>query len=67
MGKRKRFGDIEIDLIMGSNHKSALLVMVDRATLKVNIDKMKSKNADAITKKIIQKMKKIPDYKNDDI
>jgi len=61
--KRKGFGDIEVGLIMGSKHKLALLVMVDRTTLKVSIDKMKSKNADAIAKKIIHRMKKEPDRK----
>jgi IS30 family transposase len=29
---RKRIGDVEVDLMIGSNHKSALLVMTDRAT-----------------------------------
>lgn len=61
--KRKRFGDIEVDLIMGKNHKSALLVMVDRATLLTTIDKLEGKNTDGITKKIIQRMKKMPALK----
>ncbi len=30
--QRLRIGDIEVDLMMGSNQKSALLVMTDRAT-----------------------------------
>jgi transposase, IS30 family len=59
--KRKRFGDLEADLIMGKNHKSALLVTVDRCTLKTTINKMNSKNSDCITKTIINRMKK---YKN---
>lgn len=61
--KRKRFGDIEVDLIMGKNHKSALLVTVDRATLKTTIDKLKGKNASAITRKIIKRMKLLPPLK----
>jgi transposase, IS30 family len=61
--KRKRFGDIEVDLIMGKNHQSALLVMVDRATLITRMEKMNGKNAKAITKKIVQKMKKLPPIK----
>jgi len=61
--KRKRFGDIEVDLIMGKNHKSALLVMVDRATLLTTIDKLEGKNAEVITKIIIQRMKKLPALK----
>lgn len=63
VNKRKRFGDIEVDLIMGKNNKSALLVMVDRATLLTTIDKLKGKNADVVTKKIIQRMKKMPNLK----
>lgn len=63
VGKRKRFGDIEVDLIMGKNHKSALLVTVDRATLMTTIDKLESKNADVISNTIIKRMKKLPPLK----
>ena len=58
--KRKRFGDIEVDLIMGKNHKSALLVTVDRATLTLTIDKLAGKKASEITAQIIKRMKKLP-------
>jgi len=58
--KRKRFGDTEVDLIMGKNHKSALLVTVDRATLITTIDKLSGKNSDSITQKIICRMKSFP-------
>ena len=58
--KRKRFGDTEVDLIMGKNHKSALLVTVDRATLMTTIDKLTGKNSDIITKKIIHRMRRFP-------
>lgn len=61
--KRKRFGDIEVDLIMGKDHQSALLVIVDRATLKTTINKVKGKNAAVITKTIIKRMKKFPPLK----
>jgi len=61
--KRKRFGDVEVDLVMGKKHQSALLVMVDRATLLTTIDKLKGKNSASITKKIIQRMKKLPALK----
>ena len=36
--KRSRIRDIEVDLMMGSNHKSALVVMTDRATLVTMIE-----------------------------
>ena len=40
--QRKRLGDIEVDLMMGKDHKSALLVMTDRATLITMIEKQAS-------------------------
>ena len=55
--KRERFGDTEVDLIMGKNHKSALLVTVDRATLITTIDKLAGKSSEAVTQKIIERMK----------
>jgi IS30 family transposase len=61
--KRKRFGDIEVDLIVGANHKSALLITIDRATLKTTIDKITSKNARLVSKKIISRMKHYPPIK----
>jgi IS30 family transposase len=61
--KRKRFGDIEADLIVGAKHKSVLLVTIDRATLKTSIDKMEGKNASQITKRIIARLRKYPSIK----
>jgi IS30 family transposase len=49
-----RIGGIEVDLMMGENHKSALLVMTDRTTLVTMIEKIAGKQAD----KICEKMKK---------
>ncbi len=53
---RSRIGDMEVDLMMGSNHKSALLVMSDRATLVTMIEKLESKNADEINEKMIKRL-----------
>ena len=61
--KRKRFGDLEVDLIMGKAHKSALLVTIDRATLKTTINKLKGKNPRQVAYKIIARMKKMPPLK----
>lgn len=61
--KRQRFGDTEVDLIMGKNHQSALLVIIDRATLLTRIQKLKGKNAAAITKKIIRQLLNLPPIK----
>jgi len=53
---RSRIGDIEVDLMMGSNHKSALLVMTDRTTLITMIEKLKSKNADEVYEKMNKRL-----------
>jgi IS30 family transposase len=60
---RRRFGDIEVDLIIGARHKSALLVTVDRATLQTTIDKIRSKNPSVVSKTIMKAMKKYPPIK----
>lgn len=51
--KRKRLGDYEVDLMLGKNQKSAILVMTDRASIKTKIRRVKSKNSNEIAKKII--------------
>ena len=56
---RSRIGDIEVDLMMGSKHKSALLVMTDRTTLVTMIEKLKSKNAEEVYQKM---SKKLPNF-----
>ena len=55
--RRKRLGDIEVDLIIGKNHKGGLLVMLDRATLITTIDKIKSKKPKHIKQLILKRMK----------
>ena len=47
--KRIRFGDLEIDLIIGKNHNQAILTIVDRATGMLKMKKVKSKEASVIT------------------
>jgi IS30 family transposase len=61
--KRKRFGDIEVDLIMGARHQSALLVTTDRATLITTIDLLEGKDSLTITNLIIKRLKKYPQVK----
>lgn len=61
--KRKRFGDIEVDLIMGSRHQSALLITIDRSTLLTTIDKLEGKDSTIITNKIIMRLNKYPQIK----
>ncbi|TLP77234.1 IS30 family transposase [Maribacter sp. ACAM166] len=54
--QRLRIGDIEVDLMMGSNHKSALLVMTDRTTLITMLEKLHSKNADEVYLKMNKRL-----------
>ena len=61
--KRKRFGDTTVDLLMGKNHKSALLVTVERSILSVTLDKLAGNNATEISAKIIKRIKKLPQLK----
>lgn len=49
---KERVGDLEIDLIIGKNHKGALLTIVDRKTSYVIIEPLKAKGADEVTKAI---------------
>jgi IS30 family transposase len=61
--KRKRFGDIEADLIMGKAHQSALLVTVDRFTLKTTIDKLKGKDAKQVERTLLKRLQQMPPIK----
>ncbi|WP_051931314.1 IS30 family transposase [Gillisia sp. Hel_I_29] len=54
INERKRIGDIEVDLMMGKDHKSALLVMTDRATLITKLDKLDGKDSTTVAKIINQ-------------
>jgi transposase, IS30 family len=61
--KRKRFGDLEADLVMGKRHASALLVTTDRATLWTTLQKLTGKNATQVKKKMVNKLRKLPPLK----
>jgi IS30 family transposase len=56
--KRKRLGDIEVDLMIGKQHRSAILVCLDRATRKVTLRKLRSKESKEVKHKIINAFKK---------
>lgn len=57
--QRERLGDIEVDLMMGKDHKSALLVMTDRATLVTTLDKLQGKDAQNIQELINKRISRI--------
>lgn len=56
VGKRNRPGDIEVDFMMGKNHKGALLVMTDRATLHTSLHKLSNRRSETVSKAIIKKL-----------
>lgn len=55
--KRKRIGDVEVDLVLGKNHQPGLLVITDRASLKTSLTKISTKASTPIANNIIRKMK----------
>jgi IS30 family transposase len=46
---RDRFGDLEVDLIIGKNHNQAILTINDRASGMLKMSKVASKQADVVT------------------
>lgn len=63
VSKRKRLGDIEADFIIGKNHKSALLVTIDRASLVTTINKVNGRDSLQVKNKIIQRLKRYQNVK----
>lgn len=55
--KRIRPGDIEVDFMIGKNHKGALLVMTDRATLHTSLHKLRNRRSETVSKAIIKKLR----------
>ena len=49
VNKRDRFGDLEVDLIIGKNHKQAIVTINDRASGVLKMKKVKSKEAAVVT------------------
>ncbi len=54
---KSRIGDWEGDLIIGKNHKGALVTLADRKSKKVKIAKVESKNAEVVGKAISKLLK----------
>jgi transposase, IS30 family len=50
---RKRLGDMEVDLMIGQKHRSAILVCLDRCTRKLMIRKLKNKESNEVTKALL--------------
>lgn len=56
-----RFGDLEIDTIIGKNHKGAILTINDRWSSFVWIRKLNGKNAEELAMETINTLKQIKD------
>ncbi len=55
--KRSRFGDLEIDTVLGKHKKAAIVTINDRATGVVKIGKVSSRKSEFVTDKTIQLLK----------
>lgn len=52
--EKTRFGDLEIDLVIGKDHKKAILTANDRATGKTKIALLNSKSSEEVKKKTVE-------------
>jgi IS30 family transposase len=57
-----RFGDLEIDTIVGKGNKGAIFTATDRATMMEWIVKLDGKNADSLAEKSTEKFLPIKDF-----
>ena len=54
--KRKRLGDLEVDLMMGTKHRPGLIVLTDRTSIETDLIKIDTKKAEVIAAKIIARL-----------
>lgn len=59
VNSRTRLGDVEVDLMMGKDHNSALLVMTERSTLITTLDKLEGKDSEIVEQLISQRISRI--------
>jgi IS30 family transposase len=57
--KRRRIGDLEVDLMVGKAHKGALLVITDRSTLLTHLNKLPGKEAGKVKQTICRRLGKM--------
>lgn len=60
--QRKRFGDLEVDLIIGKNHNQAILTINDRASGMLKMRKVATKQAEVVSKAIIEELEEWMPY-----
>ncbi len=56
--QRERVGDIESDFMVVKDHKGDLLVMFDRASLYIRLNKLKTRNSKKVSKSMIKRLHK---------
>lgn len=54
--QRSRFGDLEVDLIIGKKHKQAILTICDRASGMLKMRKVKSKQSQEVGQAMIEEL-----------
>ena len=54
--ERNRFGDLEVDLIIGKNHNQAILTICDRASGMLKMRKVKSKQAKEVGVALVEEL-----------
>lgn len=54
--ERSRFGDLEVDLIIGKNHEQAILTINDRASGMLKMRKVASKKAEVVSQAIVDEL-----------
>lgn len=52
--KRRRLGDLEVDLMIGTRHRSAILVCLDRTSLMLKLRKLKSKESAEVHRTLLR-------------
>ena len=55
--KKVRFGDLEIDTVIGKNHKGAILTITDRVSLMEWMVKLSGKNAEELANEAVKILK----------
>lgn len=59
---KSRVGDFEVDLVIGANHKGALVTINERKTGFTKVKRVKSKNSKTVAKAIIRALLPIKEY-----
>ena len=64
VNEKERLGDLEIDTVIGQNHKGALLTINDRVSSMSWIAKLNGKNADELAQKTIEVLNPFKGFMN---